>query len=77
MSQIKITQTKSSIKRLQSQKRTLEALGLRGIGKEVIHEVTPSILGMVDKVKHLVSVQKHKEKEDEFTKFKPGIGIYT
>jgi large subunit ribosomal protein L30 len=41
---------------LQSQKRTLEALGLRGIGKEVTHEATPSILGMVDKVKHLVSV---------------------
>ena len=56
MSQIKITQTKSSIKRLQSQKRTLEALGLRGIGKEVTHEATPSILGMVNKVKHLVSV---------------------
>jgi len=56
MSQIKITQIKSSIKRLQSQKRTLEALGLRGIGKEVTHEATPSILGMVDKVKHLVSV---------------------
>ena len=56
MSQIIITQTKSSIKRLQSQKRTLEALGLRGIGKEVTHEATPSILGMVDKVKHLVSV---------------------
>ena len=45
---------KSSIKRMQSQKRTLEALGLRGIGKEVTHETTPSILGMIDKVKHLV-----------------------
>jgi len=56
MSQIKITQIRSSIKRIQSQKRTLEALGLRGIGKEVTHEATPSILGMVDKVKHLVSV---------------------
>ncbi len=56
MAQIKITQVRSSIKRLQVQKRTLEALGLRGIGKEVTHEATPSILGMVDKVKHLVSV---------------------
>jgi large subunit ribosomal protein L30 len=56
MSQIKITQVRSSIKRIQSQKRTLEALGLRGIGKEVTHEATPSILGMVDKVKHLVSI---------------------
>jgi large subunit ribosomal protein L30 len=32
----------------------LEALGLRGIGKEVTHEATPNILGMIDKVKHLV-----------------------
>ncbi len=56
MSQIKITQVRSSIKRIQSQKRTLEALGLRGIGKEVTHEATPSILGMVAKVEHLVSV---------------------
>ena len=56
MEKIKIKQVRSSIKRLQSQKRTLEALGLRGIGKEVTHEVSPSILGMVDQVKHLVSV---------------------
>ncbi len=58
MAQIKITQTRSSIKRIQNQKRTLEALGLRGIGKEVTHEATPSILGMVEKVKHLVSIQE-------------------
>jgi large subunit ribosomal protein L30 len=56
MAKIKVKQVKSSIKRLQSQKRTLEALGLRGIGKEVTHEATPSILGMVEKVKHLVTV---------------------
>ena len=54
MAKIIVTQVKSSIKRMQSQKRTLEALGLRGIGKEVTHETTPSILGMINKVKHLV-----------------------
>ena len=54
MTNIKVTQVKSSIKRMQSQKRTLEALGLRGIGKEVIHENTPNIIGMINKVKHLV-----------------------
>jgi len=54
MAKIKVTQVKSSIKRMQSQKRTLEALGLRGIGKEVTHEATPNIFGMIDKVKHLV-----------------------
>ncbi len=54
MAKIKVTQIKSSIKKMQSQKRTLEALGLRGIGKEVTHDNTPNILGMIEKVKHLV-----------------------
>ena len=58
MAQIKVKQVKSSIKRLQKQKRILESLGLRGIGKEVTHDASPSILGMVEKVKHLVSVIK-------------------
>ena len=53
---VKVKQVKSSIKRLQNQKRTLAALGLRGIGKEVIHDATPNILGMIKKVEHLVSV---------------------
>lgn len=56
MTKIKVTQVKSSIKRMQSQKRTLEALGLRGIGKEVIHENTPNIIGMINKVNHLVKI---------------------
>ena len=56
MAQIKVKQVKSSIKRLQTQKLTSESLGLRGIGKEVTHEATPSILGMIEKVKHLVKV---------------------
>ena len=58
MAQIKVKQIKSSIKRLQKQKRILESLGLRGIGKEVTHDASPSILGMVEKVKHLISVTK-------------------
>jgi len=56
MAKVKVKQIKSSIKRLQNQKRTLKALGLRGIGKEVTHEATPNILGMIKKVEHLVSV---------------------
>lgn len=58
MAKIKIQQVKSSIKRPQNQKRTLEALGLHRIGQVVEHENTPSILGMIDKVKHLVSTQE-------------------
>jgi len=56
MAQIKVKQVKSSIKRISNQKKVLESLGLRGIGKEVTHEATPSILGMIQKVKHLVRV---------------------
>ena len=58
MAKIKVKQVKSSIKRLKTQKLTLAALGLRGIGKEVIHEDSPNILGMIAKVKHLVSVSE-------------------
>ncbi len=58
MAKIKVTQTRSSIKRTKDQKLTLEALGLKGIGKVVEHEATPSILGMINKIKHLVSVKE-------------------
>lgn len=60
MAKIKVTQVKSKIKRPQDQKRTLEALGLKKIGQVVEHEATPSILGMVKKVQHLVSVEDSK-----------------
>lgn len=56
MSKIIIKQIRSKIRRPGNQKRTLEALGLRKINQEVEHEATPTILGMVNKVKHLVSV---------------------
>jgi large subunit ribosomal protein L30 len=56
MAKIKVQQVKSSIKKPQNQKRTLEALGLGRIGKVVEHEGSPSILGMIEKVKHLVSI---------------------
>ena len=58
MAQIKIKQVRSRIKCLQKQKYTLDYLGLKGIGSEVVHEATPSILGMINKVKHLVSFEE-------------------
>jgi large subunit ribosomal protein L30 len=54
---IKITQKRSSIRCLQKQKKTLTALGLRGIGKSVIQENNPVIAGMVQIVSHLVSIE--------------------
>ena len=58
MAKIKVTKVRSAINRTQTQKRTLEALGLKKIGQTVEHEATPNILGMVSKVQHLVSVEE-------------------
>ena len=60
MAKIKVTQVKSQIGRLKNQKRTLEALGLRRLNQTVEHEATPSIVGMVNKVSHLVYVEELK-----------------
>lgn len=57
MAKIRITQVRSTIGRTQKQRAALESLGLRGIGKSVEHEEMPTILGMVKKVSHLVSVE--------------------
>lgn len=58
MSKIKITQIKSFIKKPKNQKLTLKALGLKKIGQSVIHEKSNVIDGMIEKVKHLIKVEK-------------------
>lgn len=58
MAIIKIKQIKSRIGAPKDQKRTLDTLGLRKINQEVEREDTPSVLGMVEKVKHLVTIIK-------------------
>ena len=56
MNKIKIKQIRSKIKRPGYQKKTLEALGLRGVGHIVEHNSDPSILGMIKKVEHLIKI---------------------
>ncbi|MDX1667360.1 MAG: 50S ribosomal protein L30 [Saprospiraceae bacterium] len=58
MDKVKITQIKSVIDRSEKQKKTVRALGLNGISQSVVHEVTPQIKGMIDKVSHLLKVEK-------------------
>ncbi|MFB6343621.1 50S ribosomal protein L30 [Saccharicrinis sp. FJH2] len=55
---IKIKQVKSGIDCPEKQIRTLRALGIRKLHQVVEKDATPEILGMVDKVKHLVEVVK-------------------
>ena len=56
MTKIKVKQVKSRIGRPKDQKRTLDALGLRKMNAVVEHKATPQILGMVNKIKHLITV---------------------
>ncbi len=55
---IVVTQTKSSIGREGSQRQTLIGLGLNKIGRSRELEDTPSIRGMINKVKHLLQVNE-------------------
>ncbi len=58
MSTIKIKQIKSRIGAPKNHKRILDSLGLRKLNHTVEHEDNPSIRGMVEKVKHLVTIVK-------------------
>lgn len=60
MKKIKVTQVKSTIDRPERQKRTMLALGLKKLNASVEVEATPQILGMVEKVHHLVKVEESK-----------------
>jgi large subunit ribosomal protein L30 len=57
MAKIRITQVKSKNGKPERQKRTLEALGIRKLNHSVEHEATPQIMGMVEKIRHLVKVE--------------------
>lgn len=58
MAQLKITYVKSSIGYARDQKDTVRSLGLRKLHQSVTHEDSPSIRGMIFKVKHLVAVEE-------------------
>jgi large subunit ribosomal protein L30 len=57
MAKIKITQVVSRIGSTERQKRNLYALGIKKMGRTVVHEDSPIIFGMLEKVKHLVKVE--------------------
>jgi large subunit ribosomal protein L30 len=55
---IKIKQIRSGINRPSRQKKTLKALGLKRINDVVEHTETPQIMGMVNSINHLVTIEK-------------------
>lgn len=58
MERIKVKLVRSKIGSTKRQKKTVEALGLNKINSERIHQATPNILGMIEKVKHLIEVEQ-------------------
>ncbi len=56
MANITIKMVRSKIGCKPNQRKTLEALGLRKIRQEKTFEESPTVLGMINKVKHLVEV---------------------
>lgn len=60
MAQIKITLVRGRNSATKRQIANLEALGLHRLNHSVVHEATPVINGMVQKVLHLVTVEEVK-----------------
>ena len=58
MANIRITQVKSTNGTNPRQKGALRTLGLGRIGKSREHDVTPTLQGMLRKVRHLVKVEE-------------------
>ena len=58
MAKIKITQVRSTIDRTERQKKTIKALGIRKLHAPVVKEDSPQVQGMIEKVRHLVTVEK-------------------
>ena len=58
MAKIKIKQIRSGIGRPERQKRTLRALGFTKLNQTLEKEGTPQVLGMIEKVKHLITIVK-------------------
>lgn len=58
MAKLKITLVKSLIGRPETQRVTVKTLGLKKLNSSVLQEENPQINGMINKVSHLVKVEK-------------------
>jgi len=55
---IRVQLVRSTIGRKPEQRKTVKALGLKKINSVVEKDATPSILGMVESISHLVKVEE-------------------
>ena len=61
VARLSIKLVKSGIGYSEDQKKTLKALGLRRLNQTVAHDDSASVRGMVNKVRHLVTVEAQGE----------------
>jgi large subunit ribosomal protein L30 len=71
MAKLRITYAKSAIGYSKDQKATIQSLGLRRLNSVVLKDDTPSIRGMIFKVKHLVKVEPLGDAQAEPEKLAP------
>lgn len=55
---VRVTYVKSAIGYNKKQKGTIEALGFRKLYQSVVHEDSPAVRGMLNKVSHLIEVEE-------------------
>ncbi len=58
MSQLKLSLVRSLIGSTKRQRDSVRGLGLKRVNDTVLISETPAIRGMIDKVSHLVTVEK-------------------
>ncbi|MBX9673855.1 MAG: 50S ribosomal protein L30 [Candidatus Obscuribacterales bacterium] len=70
MKMVRITLTSGLVGKKESQKKVVRALGLKKFGTSVVHQDSPTIRGMINKVHHLVTVTQEQEQAEKSAKAK-------
>jgi large subunit ribosomal protein L30 len=55
---VRITQVRSGIGRKGTHRATIRALGIKRHQQSVVHELTPAIAGMINKVSYMIEVEE-------------------
>lgn len=57
---VKVTLVRSTIGRKPDQRKTVTALGLNKMNSTTVHEANPCVMGMINKISHLLRVEEIK-----------------
>lgn len=58
---IMVTQVRSTINRKENHKRIMKALGLGRVGRSVIHDDSPAVRGMINKISYMLKEEPYNE----------------